>query len=134
MISYHEFDTSLLPQVLELYQDAGWRTYLGDEEKLRRALENSLYLLGAFSSGRLVGMIRCIGDGEHILYVQDLVVHSGSRRQGIGAALLRHAMEHYAHVRMFTLITDAADPVDNAFYAAMGMKPYSQAGLTGYLR
>jgi len=133
-MEYRNFGTERLSEVLEIYREAGWRAYLGDDEKLKRALENSPYLLGAFDGGALVGFVRCVGDGEHIVYVQDLIVCEAHRRKGVGRELMRRAMEQYAHVRMFTLITDAGDETANAFYRSLGMKPYESGGMVGYYR
>lgn len=132
MITYEEFGVERIDEVLEIYKRAGWCAYLGNDEKLVRAYQNSLYILGAFEGTRLVGFVRCVGDGEHIVYVQDLIVDVDFKRQGIGQALLRKAKEKYHDVRMFTLITDAADKDSNAFYRAVGMKAYSESGVTGY--
>jgi len=133
-LSYREFDSALLPEILEIYRRAGWAAYLGDDEKLARAFDCSLYILGAFIDGQLVGFIRCVGDGEHIVYVQDLIVDVPFKRRGVGSTLLRRVMERFSHVRMFTLITDASDEPANAFYRAMGMKRYSDRGVAGYMR
>ncbi len=134
MITYRAFGAEQLPQVLSLYRDAGWTAYLDSGERMSRALERSLFLLGAFEEETLVGFIRCVGDGEHILYVQDLLVSAACRRQGIGQTLLRRTMERYSGIRMFTLVTDASDRNSNAFYTAMGLRPYSEAGIAGYQR
>lgn len=134
MIVYKEFGAEQLPYVEKIYRNAGWTAYLGEEEKLSRSFRNSLYVLGAFDGGTLVGFIRCVGDGEHIVYVQDLIVDGPCKRQGIGASLLRRAMERYADVRTFALMTDAADPASNAFYAAVGLKRFESTGCTGYIR
>lgn len=134
MITYKEFGTERINEVVKIYERAGWSAYLSDHEKLVRAFENSLYILGAFEETRLVGFIRCVGDGEHILYVQDLIVDVEFKRRGIGKALLQKVMERYADVRMFTLITDAGDEQANAFYQAVGMKTYMDSGVAGYMR
>ncbi len=133
MTAYREFGTDQLPRVWEMYDAAGWAAYLDDRRKLRRAFERSLYLLGAFQDGKMVGFIRCVGDGEHIVYVQDLIVDKSYRRQGIARALLERAREKYRHVRTFTLMTDASDREANAFYQTVKMKSYEEAGLAGYL-
>ena len=122
MLSYREFGAECLAEVQEIYAALGWTNYLGDEEKLRRALERSLFLLGAFEDGTLVGFARCIGDGEYILYVQDLIVTPAMQRKGIGRELMRQISEQFVFVRQFLLITDAADAVSNAFYRAIGLK------------
>ena len=74
MITYKEFGEELLEMVKEIYMQEGWWAYLGDDEKLARAFKNSLYTLGAFEGDRLTGFVRCVGDGEHILLVQDLII------------------------------------------------------------
>ena len=122
MLTYREFGAECLAEVQEIYAACGWTSYLGDEEKLRRALGRSLFLLGAFEDGALVGFVRCVGDGEHILYVQDLIVKPDMQRKGIGRELMRRTSERFSHVRQFLLITDAADAVSNAFYPAIGLK------------
>ena len=74
MILYKEFDNTLIERVKEIYALEGWTAYLNSDEKLMRAFENSLYILGAFDDEKLIGFVRCVGDGEHILLVQDLIV------------------------------------------------------------
>lgn len=88
MIEYKEFRSELINEVYSIYEENQWKSYLGDKEKLSRAFEQSLYLLGAFEEGNLVGFVRCIGDSEYILYVQDLIVKPSYYRQGIGKALM----------------------------------------------
>ena len=132
MIEYREFGAEELSRVQALYEDAGWTAYLGGPDKLARAFAMSLYVLGAFRNGMLVGFVRCVGDGELIVYVQDLIVDRPYRRQGIGRDLLWKAREAYRHVRMFALMTDASDGNANAFYQTMKMKSCKDAGLTAY--
>lgn len=131
---YAEFGSERLEEIKALYEDSGWKAYLSDDEKLKRALEGSLWNYGAFSEGKLIGFVRCVGDGEHVVLVQDLIVRSDSRRQGIGEKLMRAAMEKYQNVRMLFLITDSGDPVSNAFYRSIGLKPIENGGMTGYFR
>ena len=134
MITYHTFDAALLEQVREIYAAEGWNAYLGDDEKLRRAFERSLYILGAFDGETLVGFVRCVGDGEHILLVQDLIVSPVYQRQGIGTRLFRSVWEKFADVRMFQVVTDIHDPVDNHFYQSFGMKKLAEGDMVAYFR
>lgn len=121
MIEYKEFRSELINEVYSIYEENQWKSYLGDKEKLSRAFEQSLYLLGAFEEGNLVGFVRCIGDSEYILYVQDLIVKPSYYRQGIGKALMARVAEKYSSVRQFVLITDEDDEASNAFYRAIGL-------------
>ena len=133
-MEYREFGTEQMARVREMYEQEGWNAYLHDDEKLRRAFTQSLYLLGAFDGGKLVGLIRCVGDGEHIVLVQDLIVDRAWRRQGIGSQLFRAVWEKCRTVRMFQVVTDIEDEADNRFYRSFGMKPLADGNMISYFR
>ena len=134
MVRYKEFGTELLEMVKEIYQEEGWYAYLGNDEKLARAFQNSLHILGAFEDEKLIGFVRCVGDGEHILLVQDLIVDKKHRRQGIGTTLFKAAWDKYADVRMFQVVTDLYDEVDNHFYQSVGMRKLAEGDMVSYFR
>lgn len=131
---FREFGSEQLGAVKQIYSRCGWTAYLNDDEKLSRAFDNSLYLLGAFSGERLVGFIRCVGDGEHVVLVQDLIILSRFRGAGLGSGLLKAAMERFKDVRMFFLVTDEGDETANDFYKKMGLQPLSRGGMISYFR
>ncbi|MDD6034331.1 MAG: GNAT family N-acetyltransferase [Oscillospiraceae bacterium] len=120
-IRLRPFGSERLDEIKALYENAGWTAYLQNDDKLLRAFDSSLYTLGAFADGRLVGFARCVGDGEHIVYLQDLLVDIPWQRRGIGRRLMEQVLEHYHGVRMFLLCTDAGDDGANAFYRALGL-------------
>lgn len=134
MITYKEFDVELLDEVKEIYASESWSAYLKDDEKLKRAFSNSLYTLGAFDGDRLVGFVRCVGDGEHILVVQDLIVRPEYQRRKIGTTLFRTVWDKYADVRMFQVNTDIEDERDNCFYQSFGMKRLEEGCMVSYFR
>ena len=134
MIQYHEFNSGMLEEIKEIYLQEGWYAYLNDDESLKRAFDQSLWVFGAFEENRLAGFVRCVGDGEHILLVQDLIVKRSHQKQGIGSCLFRAAWERYQNVRSFIVVTDMEDPVDNHFYQSFGMKPISANGIISYMR
>jgi len=131
-MEYRTFGPEDLGEVVRLYEAAGWQAYLNDESALTRAFKQSLFVLGVFEGKRMIAFARCVGDGEHIVYVQDLIVDPCFQRQGIGTQLMRHVFEHFAHVRMITLMTDAADERANMFYLSLGMKRCADGGLACY--
>ena len=92
MITYRPLDREYMENVKELYAALGWTAYLGDDPRLYRAWEASLYALGAFEGDRLIGFIRCIGDGAHTVLIQDLLVLEAYQRRGIGKALMEAAL------------------------------------------
>ena len=134
MINYKGFDSKLIEEVKDIYRKESWNAYLKDDEKLIRAFDNSLYILGAFNEDKLIGFIRCVGDGEHILMVQDLIVETKYQQKGIGTYLFKEIMEKYKKVRMFTVLTDIEDVVDNKFYQSFNMKKLEDMNIIGYIR
>ena len=81
-----------------------------------------------------MGFIRCVGDGEHIVLVQDLIVAQTYLRQGIGRELMHRVYERFADVRMLMLVTDAVDERANAFYRSLGMQKIEDNGCISYMR
>lgn len=135
MIEYKEFGSERIDEVYRIYEESGWSEYLKDRDRLVRAFDHSQFILGAFDEDRLVGFVRCVGDSEFILYVQDLVVRPLYQRQGIGRELMRRASEKYPDARQFLLITDEGDEVSNAFYQSIGMtKDLGEYPISHYFR
>ncbi len=120
--------------IKRIYKSANWLAYLKDDEKLKNAFKNSIYLLGAFEQNKLIGFIRCLGDGEHIIIVQDLIVDSDYYRQGIGTKLFKSVSEKYKDVRFFCLFTDIHDIRDNEFYKSVGMIKIEEKDIIAYIR
>ena len=130
-----EFDfNEYLEDIKKIYKSANWSAYLEDDEKLKRAFKNSIYLLGAFEQNKLIGFIRCLGDGEHIVIVQDLIVDSDYYRQRIGTNLFKAVSEKYKDVRSFCLFTDIHDIRDNEFYKSLGMVKIEEREIVSYIR
>lgn len=134
MINYREFDSKLIEEVKDIYKKESWNAYLKDDEKLIKAFDNSLHILGAFDEDNLIGFIRCVGDGEHILMVQDLIVSPEYQQKGIGTYLFKTIMEKYKNIRMFTVLTDIEDIVDNKFYQSFKLRKLDEFNIVGYMR
>lgn len=134
MINYKEFDSSMIEEIKDIYKKESWNAYLKDDEKLIRAFDNSLYIMGAFDNCKLVGFIRCVGDGEHILVVQDLIVEPKYQQRGIGTYLFKTIMQKYSNVRIFMVVTDLEDIVDNKFYKSFNLKKLEDMNMVGYIR
>jgi GNAT superfamily N-acetyltransferase len=119
-------------QLLALYEDAGWTAYTEDPERLERALANSTRVVSAWDGECLVGLARAISDGEHIVYVQDLLVLTSYRRRGLGSTLLRELLAPYEHVRQTVLLADDS-PELGAFYRALGFEPARRSGMMAFV-
>ncbi len=119
-------------EILRLYGAVGWEAYLREPEVLRRGFEKSLLVLAAFDGGELIGVIRVVGDGETIVYVQDLLVLPERQRCGVGTALVKAVLERFAWVRQVVLMADDVTEAA-AFYKAVGFKAMDEAGCRGFM-
>lgn len=129
-----EIDESYLSQIKALYEESGWSAYLGDDEKLKNAIKNSLFVLGYMDGDELIAFVRCVGDAEHVVLVQDLIVKKNYRRKGLAKKLMDEVFEKYKDVRWIQVNTDVEDEVSNAFYKSIGMKEISEAGVVSYFK
>lgn len=121
-IIFREFGAELIDEVVDIYEDNSWSAYTKDTKKLKRALDNSIYILGAFYKENLIGFVRCVGDGEHIIFIQDLILKPSYFRFGIGKRLYQLVSERFEDVRTLLLITDSSDQRANNFYKSLGLK------------
>lgn len=120
-------------EILAMYENAGWSNYTRAPEMLRRAYENSLCALGAYEDGRLVGIIRAVGDGASVVFIQDLLVLSEYRRRGVGTALVRALAERYPEVYQFELLSDDTEG-NAAFYSSLGFSRAKEYGCVSYMK
>ncbi|SEK54332.1 GNAT family N-acetyltransferase [Ruminococcus albus] len=120
-------------EILRLYSAVGWTAYTADPEALREGYDNSLLVLAAYENDELLGIIRAVGDGATIVFIQDILVFPDKQRQGTGTALLRAILERYPHVRQIELVTDNTEKTV-AFYKSMGMREFSELGCCGFMK
>ena len=101
-----EYRTYNEAEILPLYESVGWTAYTDHPEVLRKGFENSMLTLAAYEDNQLRGIIRAVGDGHTIVFVQDILVFPEHQRKGIGSALLQAILDRYSHVRQIVLATD----------------------------
>ena len=92
MISYRATKKLTQQQLLGLYEDAGWTAYTKDIEQLQQAVQHSLSVITAWKEDELVGLIRVVGDGLTIIYIQDILVKKVVQNQGIGFELMQQIL------------------------------------------
>jgi len=106
-------------EILPLYESVGWINYIKKPQLLKEAYLHSLKIYAAYAEGKLVGIIRVVGDGCSVVFVQDLLVYPAYHRQGIGTALLKRIMEEYRSVYQLHLLTENTERTI-AFYKSLG--------------
>ena len=106
-------------EILPLYESVGWQNYTQSPQMLKEAYAHSLKIYAAYVNNKLAGIIRVVGDGASVVFVQDLLVYPEYQRQGIGTALLKMIMEEYQNVYQMHLMTDNTEKTI-AFYQSLG--------------
>ena len=114
-----EYDKYNEEEILNLYERVGWKNYVDNPEMLENAYKNSLKIMGAYENEKLLGIIRTVGDGCSIVYIQDILVLPEYQRQGIGKALLNEILEIYTNVYQKVLLTDNTERTIS-FYKSLG--------------
>lgn len=120
-------------EIKALYTAVGWTNYTDRPQMLKRAYEKSLLKLGAYDGDKLVGIIRTVGDGESIVFVQDILVLPQYQRKGIGTQLMRAVMERFCDVYQMELMTDNTEKTI-AFYQSLGFVRADEYGCCAFLR
>ena len=120
-------------EILRLYESVGWIAYTRSPDVLRRGFEKSLLTLGAYDGDKLLGIVRVVGDGETVVFVQDLLVFPEDQRKGIGSGLLGEVLSRYSSVRQIELVTDDTEKT-KSFYKSLGFSEMSEIGCVGFMR
>ena len=128
-----EYRTYNSQEILPLYESVGWTAYTDQPEVLRKGFENAMLTLAAYEGDQLLGIIRAVGDGYTVVFVQDILVFPEHQRKGIGSALLQAILDRYSHVRQIELATDNT-PKTVAFYKSMSFRELSEIGCCGFMR
>ena len=120
-------------EIQRLYTEVGWTAYTENMSVLEQGYKNSLLVLAAYENGELLGIIRCVGDGFTIVFVQDILVFPKKQHQGIGTALLKAVLKKYPNVRQIELATDNI-PKNVNFYKSLGFSEFSEVGCCGFMK
>lgn len=119
-------------EILALYESVGWTAYTENPAALRLGFSHSLLTLAAYEGDRLLGLIRTVGDGHTIVFIQDILVHPTAQRKGIGTALVKAVLDRFPLVRQVELTTDNTAKT-LAFYRSLGFSPMEELGLSGLM-
>ena len=131
MITYKQNPQLDFQAVLDLYASVGWTGYSSHPEMLEKALEHSLLVLAAVDGDCLVGLLRAVGDGYSIIFIQDILVLPAYQRQGIGRNLLEQAISHFPGIYQLHLLTDNTEKT-RSFYEGLGFTAVDSLGCVAY--
>lgn len=122
-----------IDEIRRLYSEVGWTAYTENMPALEQGYKNSMTVLAAYEDDELLGIIRTVGDGFTIVFIQDILVFPEKQRQGIGTALLKAVLDRYPNVRQIELATDNT-PKTVAFYKSLGFSEFLEIGCCGFMR
>lgn len=132
-ITMHGKDRLTEDNLKALYEDAGWVAYTCDMAKLQRAIHQSLCVVTAWYHDQLIGLTRVVGDGEMILYIQDVVVMKAHRRHKVATGMVEKVIKAYPHVRQKVILAEDTDDT-RGFYEEVGFMACDQGDLVGFVR
>ena len=133
MICYVENPVVTLEAVLPLYEAVGWTNYTQNPTMLKEAYKNSLHILAALNEeGKLLGVLRAVGDGASILFIQDILVTPEYQHQGIGTKLLQQTLEKYKTVYQIQLATDDSTKTVS-FYESNGFTSLTSLNCVSFI-
>ena len=130
-ITFKQYINYKQEEIIKLYLSVGWINYTERPEMLKQAYSNSLYMIGAYDGDDLIGIIRVVGDGHSIIYIQDIIVLPDYQRRGIGKDLLERVLEKYVHVYQKILLTMNEEKTVK-FYESVGFEADYNLGLVAF--
>jgi len=144
MVEIKEIELESLEQLADLYQEL--MNQRSNSDKLEQVFnvikaDNRYILLGAFVDGELMGSlmgIMChdlIGECKSFMVIENVVVSSRARRQGVGRRLML-AIEEVAHERdclYIILVSGEQRKEAHIFYESLGYRDEKVEGYRKYL-
>ncbi len=132
-IEIKEYSLFNKDEIFRLYTAVGWEAYTKNISTLEQGFKNSLLVLAAYENDELLGIIRVVGDGFTIVFIQDILVFPDKQRKGVGTALIKAVIRRFSNVRQIELVTDNT-PQTLAFYKSLGFSEFSEIGCCGFMR
>lgn len=119
--------------ILYLYNDVGWSSYTKDRDSLIKSIKNSLKVISVWDKGLLVGLIRVVGDGHSIIYIQDILILQKYQNRGIGKRLIEIILDKYKNVMQKVLLTDKEEK-NILFYKKVGFSMAEEFGCVSFVK
>lgn len=119
--------------ILYLYNDVGLSSYTKDIDSLIKSIKNSLKVISVWDKDLLVGLIRVVGDGHSIIYIQDILILQKYQNRGIGKRLIEIILDKYKNVMQKVLLTDKEEK-NILFYKKVGFSMAEEFGCVSFVK
>ncbi len=113
-----------IPEVIELYRDAGLPRPIDDADRIERMYSGSNLIVTAREGEKLVGVSRAITDGAWSCYLADLAVASSHQKAGVGRKLVELTKQVAGEESMVLLLSV---PTAMEYYPKIGMERLENA-------
>ena len=120
-------------QIMALYEDVGWTSYIDEAELLMKAIENSLNVWTLWEGQKLIGLARTIGDGATICYLQDILIIKSYQGRGLGSELLKEILKANEEIPQFVLLTDDTEKTKK-FYKKLGLTEVGEFSCLAFMK
>ncbi|MEO2005344.1 MAG: GNAT family N-acetyltransferase [Candidatus Poribacteria bacterium] len=118
MVEY-SFDRAISPENLQpLLRQTGW-AHGRDLVGIRRMLDATTVMLGAWDDDRLVGYARAVTDGVYRALVDDVVVDEPMRKSGVGSEIMRRLVARLREMEIEEIFLRCGDDMA-PFYTRLG--------------
>ena len=73
-------------EFLEMIESVGWNTY--SKNQIRKAIDNSMYIVRVLDGNKLIGFGRVVGDYSIVCMLTDICVKPEYQKNGIGLIIV----------------------------------------------
>lgn len=131
MINYKKEFLGDFDEIISLYESVGWTGYTSRLDMLKKSFDNSLLTIFALDNDKLVGIVRVVGDGASLVYIQDILVLPSYQRRGIGKELIERVLFEYPEYYQINLLTAREEKTMN-FYESLGFSQVKDIDCVAY--
>ena len=106
-------------QLIKLFKQTDWANARSPLD-VQQMLDHCHFTVGVWDEDRLIGFARVITDDRYRALIDDVVVDSAYRGQGIASEMLDKMLKRMQHIE--TIMLDCAPELEN-FYGRFGFEP-----------
>jgi GNAT superfamily N-acetyltransferase len=98
-IEYRVNDNITPEEMQSLVESIGFGQ-LRSLERNKVAIDSSLFIASARYDGKLIGLIRLVGDSAYIVHMADMEVHPDFQNKGVGRKLMKMALDFAKSIKV----------------------------------
>lgn len=117
----YSFDYPISPQDLQqLFQETDWANNRNLND-IKKMLNGSSIVIGAWSNGELIGFARVITDNVFRALIDDVIIHPIKRGKGVGSNLIQKLIDRLTELKIEEIFLRYDQSV-GVFYKKLGFE------------